>query len=168
VKVRQEIADAKLYLVGAGDDPADEQLLVAEATRLDVLHAVVFVGQLPRDKAFEYVLDADVCVSPIFPNPVFNPASPTKLIEYMALGKAVVANDHPDQRFVIEQSGAGICVPWDERAFADALVKLLSAPQLADAMGQKGPRWVANNRAYPTIADAVEREYVRMVAAPQE
>jgi hypothetical protein len=39
-----------------------------------------------------------------------NPASPTKLVEYMALGKAVVANDHPDQRMVLEQSGAGICV----------------------------------------------------------
>jgi glycosyltransferase involved in cell wall biosynthesis len=163
-KVRERIPDAKLYLVGPGE-AVDRQLLVAEATRLGLMDAVVFVGQLPRDKAFEYVRDANVCVSPIFPNPVFNPASPTKLIEYMALGKAVVANDHPDQRFVIEQSRGGICVPWDEQAFADALIALLPAAELADAMGERGKRWVALNRAYPIIADNVEREYLRIAMA---
>jgi len=168
-KVREQVADAKLYLVGAGEDPADEQSLVDEAQRLNVLAAVVFTGQLPRDVAFKYVQDADVCVSPIFPNPVLNPASPTKLVEYMALGKAVVANDHPDQRMVLEQSDAGICVPWDEGAFASAIVKLMTSGQLASAMGERGRRWVARNRAYPIIADHVERAFLKMLtAAPGE
>ena len=164
-KVREQVSDAKLYLVGAGDDPSHEQSLVDEARRLNVLDAVVFTGQLPRDEAFEYVQEADVCVSPIFPNPVLNPASPTKLVEYMALGKAVVANDHPDQRMVLEQSGAGICVPWDEAAFASAIVKLMTSPQLASAMGERGRNWVARNRAYPIIADRVERAFLKVSAA---
>jgi len=164
-KVREQVSDAKLYLVGAGDDPSHEQSLVDEARRLNVLDAVVFTGQLPRDEAFEYVQEADVCVSPIFPNPVLNPASPTKLVEYMALGKAVVANDHPDQRMVLEQSGAGICVPWDEAAFASAIVKLMTSPQLATAMGERGRNWVASNRAYPIIADRVERAFLKVSAA---
>ena len=161
-KVRERVPDAKLYLVGAGDDPADEQSLIDEARRLEVLPAVVFTGQVPRDAAFKYVRDADVCVSPIFPNPVLNPASPTKLVEYMALGKAVVANDHPDQRLVLEQSDAGICVPWEEEAFATAIVKLMNSPQLANAMGERGRHWVARNRAYPIIADLVERTFLKV------
>ncbi len=42
---------------------------------------------------------------------ILRAASPTKLVEYMAMGKAVVANDHPEQKRVIEESGAGYCVP---------------------------------------------------------
>ena len=164
-KVREQISDAKLYLIGAGDDPADQQSLIDEARRLDVLEAVVFTGNLPRDEAFRYVQEADVCVSPIFPNLVLKAASPTKLVEYMALGKAVVANDHPDQRMVLEQSGAGICVPWDEGAFAAAIVELMNSPQLASAMGQRGRRWVASNRAYSIIADRVERAFLKVLGS---
>src|SRR5690606_17527731 len=116
-RVREQIPDAKLYLVGRGDHPEDEELLINEAKRLDLLSAVVFVGHLPREQALAYVRDAKVCVSPFYPTPILNSTSPTKLIEYMAMGKAVVANDHPEQRLVIEESGAGYCVSWDEAAF---------------------------------------------------
>lgn len=165
-KVREEIPDAKLYLVGKGDDPSDEQMLVDEARRLNVEAAVVFVGQLPRAQALEYVQDADVCVSPIDPTPVFNVASPTKLVEYMAMGKAVVANDQPDQRLLIERSGGGYCVPWDEAAFARAIVAIMRAPDMARDMGERGRRYAVANRSYSIIADVVERDMLRAAAGP--
>ena len=127
-EVRKQVDGAKLYLVGRGDDPGDELLLRAEAARLGIESSVVFVGHLPQAQALEYVRDACVCVSPFFPTPILNSTSPTKLVEYMAMGKSVVANDHPEQRLVIEQSRAGLCVPWSEEAFAAAVVKLLRSP----------------------------------------
>jgi glycosyltransferase involved in cell wall biosynthesis len=159
--VRQELPDVKLYLVGSADDPRDEQDLLDEARRLGVWSAVALVGQLPRSDALRYVAEADVCVSPIFPTPILNAASPTKLIEYMAMGKAVVANDHPEQRLVIEESGGGYCVPYEEDAFAAAIVSLLRAPDLAGAMGERGRKYAADHRAYGFIADQVERELLR-------
>ncbi|HEX6998139.1 MAG TPA: glycosyltransferase family 4 protein [Gammaproteobacteria bacterium] len=165
--VRRRVPDAKLYLVGGGEDPSDEQALVDEATRHGVLDAVVFVGELPREEALRYVREADVCVSPIYCTPVLRPGSPTKLVEYLALGKAVVANDHPEQRLVIEQSGAGYCVPWEEQAFADAVVELLEAPPaLRRVMGERGRRYVAEHRSYDKLADLVEQSLVRVVAPP--
>ncbi|MGH8138277.1 MAG: glycosyltransferase, partial [Steroidobacteraceae bacterium] len=89
---------------------------------------------------------------------------PTKLIEYMAMGKAVVANTHPEQKVLIEASGCGYCVPYDEDAFADAIVKLLSNPELAGSMGARGRRYVVEHRGYGIIADLVERELRRVVA----
>jgi glycosyltransferase involved in cell wall biosynthesis len=59
-KVREDIPDAKLYMIGRGDDPSDEQLLVDEARRLKLLPALVLVGQLPRADALKYVREADV------------------------------------------------------------------------------------------------------------
>jgi glycosyltransferase involved in cell wall biosynthesis len=160
--VRKELPDVKLYLVGSADDPRDEQELLDEAQRLGVRSGVALVGQLPQSEALRYVAEADVCVSPIVPTPILNAGSPTKLIEYMAMGKAVVANDHPEQRLVIEQSGAGYCVPYQEEAFAAAVVALLFAPDLARAMGERGRVYAAEHRGYGIIADLVERELLQV------
>ncbi len=123
----------------------------------------MFVGQLPREEALAYVREADVCASPFFPSPVLRSASPTKLIEYMAMGKAVVANDHPEQARVIAESGAGLCVPWEEEPFAAAIAALLEDPRGARRMGECGRRWVIDHRAYNVIADTVERRMLDIV-----
>jgi len=156
-EVLKQVPNAKLYFVGAGDDPADEKILDKEAERLNVRGSVVMVGHLPQAEALRYVQEADVCVSPIYPNPILNAASPTKLVEYMALGKAVVANDIPEQRLVIEESGGGYCVPWSEQAFAEAIVTLLSSPEKRTEMGERGRRYALQHRSYKVIADLVER-----------
>jgi len=165
VKVRAELPAARLYLVGKAEDAADEDFLKREAQRLGVAESVVFVGQLPQSKALQYVQDADVCVSPLYPTPVFNVASPTKLVEYMAMGKAVVANTHPDQQFLIDESGGGYCVPYEEEAFAKAILALLHAPDLARTMGERGKRYALKHRTYGTIADIVERQMVSILAS---
>lgn len=162
-KVRHQLPNAKLYIVGGADDPSDEQILKDEAKRLGISHAIIFTGYLPMKEAWRYVSEADVCVSPFYPTPILNSTSPTKLIEYMALGKAVVANNHPEQSLIISESGAGICVPWEENAFSDAIVKLLSQPAIAEEMGQKGRRYVEEYRSYTAIADALENEYFRII-----
>ena len=82
--------------------------------RLGIADRVVFTGALPRDEAFAYVRAADVCLSPIYPSPMLDVASPTKLVEYMALAKPVIANEHPEQTQVLDASGGGLHVPWDE------------------------------------------------------
>jgi glycosyltransferase involved in cell wall biosynthesis len=166
--VKQELPDVKLYVVGSGDDPRDEQEVIAEAIRLGVKESLVMVGRLPQQAALRYVLDADVCLSPFFPTPILNSTSPTKLIEYMAMGKAVVANDHPEQRLVIEQSGGGFCVPYDADAFAGAVLSLLRSPELARTMGERGRQYATAHRDYGSIADAVERELLSVAQRRRE
>jgi glycosyltransferase involved in cell wall biosynthesis len=160
-RVRTSVPGARLYIVGRGDDPADEAFLESEVARLKLQSSVVFVGQLPQADALRFVREADVCVSPI--PEILRAASPTKLVEYMAMGKAVVANDHPEQKRVIEESGAGYCVPWEEQSFADAIVRLLNDPETAQAMGRRGRRYVLDHRTYATIAAAVEQQFLDIV-----
>jgi glycosyltransferase involved in cell wall biosynthesis len=162
VRVRASVPSARLYVVGRGDHPEDEAFLSSEVARLDLQSAVVFVGQLPQPEAMRYVREADVCLSPI-PTAMLRAASPTKLVEYMAMGKAVVANDHPEQKRVIEESGAGYCVPYEEQPFADAIVKLLQDPQAAQSMGRRGRSYVLEHRNYGVIAAAVEARLLEIV-----
>ncbi len=158
--VRNECEDVCLYLVGKGDHPSDELELREEARRLGVEDHLVITGFLPQDQAWRYLEYADVCVSPIRPSPVLDAGSPTKLVEYMAAGKAVVANDHPDQRTVISESRSGICVPYDEKAFADAVVYLLMHPKEAGEMGKRGRDYVEKKRDYEGITDMVESRLI--------
>lgn len=158
-KVLKVVPDAKLLFVGGGDDPSDEALLKAEVDQRGMVGSVSFTGFVPMDTAWGHVKRAAVCISPFYPTPILNSTSPTKLIEYMAIGKPVVANDHPEQRMVISESGAGICVPYEEEAFAAAIVELLLDPVRARVMGEKGRRYVEGRRTYKVIADMVESRY---------
>ncbi len=157
------IPKARLYIVGRGDDPADETFLKNEVSRLGLQASVIFVGQLPQPQALQYVQEADVCVSPLYPTPILRPSSPTKLVEYMAMGKPVVANDLPEQQRLIEASGAGYCVPFEEKLFAAAVVRLLDDPEAARSMGQRGRRYVLEHRTYAAIATVVERRLLEIV-----
>jgi glycosyltransferase involved in cell wall biosynthesis len=161
-RVLEDEPATRLYLVGGAEDPGDVGVLRDEAARLGITGAVVFSGFLPRAEAFRIVRRARVCVSPFYPTPILNSTSPTKLVEYMALGKCVVANDHPEQRLVIEESGAGLCVPYEEGAFAEAIVRLLRDPLLAAKMGALGRAYVCEQRDYRSIAETLEATYRRL------
>ena len=158
-KVLDKIPDAKLYMVGDSENSEDLELLKMEAQRLKVDHATIFTGNLPRNEAIEYVKIASVGISPFFPTPILNSTSPTKLIEYMALGIPVVANDHPEQYKIIKESKAGYCVPYNENAFAAAIIVLLGDRDKQKDMGQKGAIYVKNYRCYKIIADKLENQY---------
>lgn len=158
-EVLAQYPSAKLYLVGGGQCDEDEQLLIDEASRLDILDSIVFTGFLPVEQAWQYVHQADVCVSPFYPTPILNSTSPTKLVEYMAFGKPVVANDHPDQQVVIQGGQCGYCVPWDEVKFAEAIGELIANPQRAKDMGESGKRYVEEHRAYHAIAEKLDGVY---------
>jgi glycosyltransferase involved in cell wall biosynthesis len=161
--VRESVPAVLLYVVGRGDNPEDEIFFKEEIARLDMERSVVMVGHLPHSQALQYVVEADVCTSPFYPTPVLRSASPTKLVEYMALGKAVVANDHPEQKRIIEEAGAGLCVPYDERQFAAAIVTLLRDPQTTRIMGERGRRYAIEHRSYGVIADAVEKRMLDII-----
>ena len=124
---------------------------------------MLFRSFLKREIAWKYVHKADVCVSPFYPTPILNSTSPTKLVEYMAMGKPVVANDHPEQSNIITESKCGLCVPYEESAFAQAIVDLLSDPKMAHQMGLNGRSYIEKFRTYSTIADHVERQLIKLL-----
>lgn len=161
-KVVKNGINARLLFIGKGIDAQDEEIILSESKRFGVIERVEITGFLPRNKALELIEQADVCLSPYYPTPILNSTSPTKLIEYMALGKAVVANDHPEQKLVLKESNAGVCVSWNEKEFAEAIKKILDDPNKKKLMGERGRRYVEKKRTYDIIADAVENELLKI------
>jgi glycosyltransferase involved in cell wall biosynthesis len=157
--VRKRVPQASLVVVGEGEVPEEREELEALARRLGLQDCVRFTGFLPMVQAWRWAASAEVCVSPLYPSLVLRSSSPTKLLEYMALGKPVVANDHPDQSRVISESGAGLCVPWGVETFAGAIAHLLEHPDVAREMGARGPGWVMRHRSYESLAGMAMEEY---------
>jgi glycosyltransferase involved in cell wall biosynthesis len=156
---------ARLLLIGAAANTADRAQLESRAASTAMTAHVEFTGYLPHAQALEQAARADIGLSPIPPLPIFEVASPTKLIEYMALGLPVVANDHPEQKMILSESRAGICTPWGARHFARA-VRWLGAHSVSErmAIGARGRDWVKVNRSYTSIADGVERKCLEVIA----
>lgn len=154
---------AQLTLVGEGDSPHERAALEEQVKRLGISKSVTFTGFIPMDQAWSIAARAAVCVSPFLPNAVLASASPTKLVEYMALGRPVVCNDHPEQSQVIRESGAGLCVAWGASEFARAIAWMLKHPEEAERMGANGPAWVERCRTYPAISERVLRQYERII-----
>jgi glycosyltransferase involved in cell wall biosynthesis len=165
-KVVDEFPNARLLLVGCGHMPGDETLLESEARRLGVVERLSITGWRPMREAWSYVRAADVCLSPYPPVPILRSTSPTKLIEYLAFAKPVVANDHPEQSLVIEQSGGGVICEWSEDGFARGILHLLRDPGAATRMGAAGKRFVEQHRTHTKMTDVVEQVYRRLTAGP--
>ena len=155
------IPTARLVFVGGGWMPEDEELLRREAARLGIAGSIAITGWLPMREAWQQVRRAALCVSPYLPVPILRSTSPTKLIEYMALGKAVVANDHPEQADVLRESGAGIVCGWKEHEFAAATIELLNDPERCKEMGAAGRRYVAEHRTHWAMVELVASRYRR-------
>ena len=157
--VRQRIPGAQLMFVGEGDHPSERHALERKAKELEFGDSVVFTGFVPMEEAWARCASAAVCVSPFYPSQILASTSPTKLVEYLALGRPVVCNDHPEQSEIIRESQAGLCVEWSASAFAAAITELLTHPERAEEMASRGPAWVAAKRTYPTIAASVWNRY---------
>jgi len=164
--VTAEGLDAVLAVVGVAPD-ADRRRLERGADRQGMSERLIFTGHLPLIEALAYVRRADVCLAP-FPTwpALYLSATPTKLVEYLAMGRPVVASDHPDQRRVIEQSGAGLIVSNGPESFAAAILGLLANPGDAEAMGARGPAWVAAHRDYAVLSRTVAEVYDRLLGRP--
>tara|TARA_R110002096_G_scaffold32807_3_gene95276 strand:+ start:2446 stop:3606 length:1161 start_codon:yes stop_codon:yes gene_type:complete len=123
-------ADAHLLMVG--DGPARPEL-EAQAARLGVTDRVTFTGVVQRDAVPHYVAAFDIALQPH----VVAYASPLKLIEYLALGRAIVAPSTPNIREILTDGATGLLFePGDTVAFAEAIVRLANDTPLREALGQ--------------------------------
>lgn len=160
--VRQTFPHTTLVFVGEGDFPHERAKLERLVAEKGLADAVMFTGFIPMEQAWQWVATAEVCASPIAPCDTLAMASPTKLIEYMACGKPVVVNNHPEQTQIMMECRVGELVPWSAEGFAEGIRRLLSDPGQAAARAANGPGWVRAHRTYDQIAECVMARYLEL------
>jgi glycosyltransferase involved in cell wall biosynthesis len=162
-KLQNDGYKVKLIFIGDGEYPNDREVIIQEAKKYNIMNSIEITGFMSQNDAWDYIRDADVCLSPFYPTPILNSTSPTKIIEYMALGKAVVANNHPEQKKIIEESKCGICVDYSESEFAGAIEAILDDEKEKVEMGINGRKYVLMKRSYSFIAENVNKKLYEIV-----
>ena len=133
--VRRQRDDVRWIVLGDG---ALFDEVRADIARRGLDDTVELTGMVPRERAVELLAACEVCVSPHVPNPDGSRffGSPTKLFEYMGLGRAIVASDLEQIGEVIDHERTGLlCPPGDAGAAATAVLRLLADPDLRARLG---------------------------------
>lgn len=149
--------DVYCVITGKGDAlPALKKL----AAELDIDEYVWFTGWISDEDLVRYLSTADICLDPDPSNPLNDRCTMIKIMEYMALGKPIVAFDLPEHR-VTAQDAAAYARPNDELDFARQIASLMDDPARREAMGYAGRRRVETELAWrysvPNLLEAYRK-----------
>jgi glycosyltransferase involved in cell wall biosynthesis len=127
--------DVLFVLIGYGDELDALKRLSSE---LAIDQWVWFTGEVTDDELFRrYLSTADLCVTPDPATPYTERSTFIKMMEYMALEKAIVAFDLRENR--ASAGDAAVYVPGnDSAAFARAIADLMDDPSKREEMGRVG------------------------------
>jgi len=134
---RQEV---HFGIVGGGTSLRELQAL---ARRLCIDEHVTFTGRVPDRDMLAMLNTADVCVNPDVPSELNDKSTMNKVMEYMALGKAIVQFDLCEGRYTAQ--GASLYARHNDIAdFAEKILELLDNPERRAQMGELGRHRVVN------------------------
>jgi glycosyltransferase involved in cell wall biosynthesis len=131
------------------------------ATQLGLDDYVWFTGWVSDADLLRYIASADICVDPDPSNPFTDRSTMTKMAEYMALAKPIVAFDLPEHRRTA-QAAAIYVRPNDELEFARALAQLADDPERRRTMGVLARRRVETELAWHYSARTLVEAYRRL------
>lgn len=150
----------RVLMIGDGPRRRGCELL---ATQLRVAGRIEWTGTVPHDVALRRLASCDVLASPHVPlehQPFFG--SPTKLFEYMGLGRPIVASSLEQLGEVLEHGRTAFLVPpADPVLLANGISEVLASPDRGAGLGRAARReaeqrhtWAARARQ---ILEAVEQ-----------
>jgi glycosyltransferase involved in cell wall biosynthesis len=128
----------------------------------------VFTGLVPQSEGAEHLAACDILASPHVPNPDGTPffGSPTKLFEYMAMGRAIVASDLDQVGEILEHGRAGQMVePGSVDSLVRGLAALVDDPARRAALGAEARRLAVERHTWREHTARIVRALGQVVPA---
>ena len=122
-----------------------------------VLEKATFTGGLQGEERLAVVQQAEV-----FALPSYTENFGGVVTEAMASGVPVVISDQVNIWPDVSRAGAGLVVPCDAEATAEALRTILQDPERGKQMGNSGRRWVAEHLPWNVVAAQMANAYEEM------
>lgn len=137
----QSRQDIVFVLIGDGMKRVETEKQVATLG----LRNVLMLPPVPKDDARLYINAADLCLVTLQDIPLFDGAIPTKLIDYMACGKAVLCGIRGEAERIVDDAGAGVIFePDNDEQLSELVLELLNDGTRAEKMGAGGLAYVQN------------------------
>jgi len=137
-----ELVDGEAVFALIGDGPLKASLVASAEER--GLDNVSFHAQLTRDAVAPVLAASNALLVPLSKHPTFSDFVPSKMIDFMAVGRPVVLSAMGESARMLTQAGAGVVVPpEDPEGLATAVRWLASDPAAAVEMGERGRAFAA-------------------------
>jgi len=158
-KILAKLPDTKLVICGEGEEKPS---IVNLIKKLGLEAAITFYGTVNLD-----TLSALYTTSSVFVLPSINRLEAFGIVqlEAMACYTPVVAADIPGVNSVMDIGKSGLLVPkQNPDAISEAVIRILSNPELIKSMGARGRQLVETKYDWPIISKEVEAVYRKAIA----
>jgi len=142
---------ARLLIVGRGED---EERLKALAASRGLSQNIVFGGLQPYSALPDIIRSSDVCINPFELNSVTRDILPTKLFQYLACGKPVVATELPGTVPFLSGEEHGM-VYASVDACLDRVAELLGNSAMCRQLGERGRDISVSKYQWRSIAETM-------------
>lgn len=138
----------RLLMIGDGVKMPE---VVQALTAANVADQAVLTGLVPQADGPRYLAACDILASPHVPNADGTPffGSPTKLFEYMAMGRAIIASDLDQVGEILEHGRAAqMTVPGSVESLVTGLRALIEDPARRAALGREARRLAVDRHTW--------------------
>lgn len=128
----------RVHLLMVGDG-IKKPMVLENLEKSDVINISTLTGLVPQEDGPKHLAACDILVSPHIPNADGTPffGSPTKLFEYMAMGKGIVASNLDQIGEVLEHNRtAWLVKPGDLEELIQGIKKLIDNESLRNNFGR--------------------------------
>ena len=152
-EVVREIPEAKLLIVGDGPQRPKLEGIIAE---LGLQKQVIITGFQPYHAMPQYINLAVICINTFLVTDATRDIFPTKIVQYLACGKAVIATSLPGMIAVISGEHQGVVYADSTGEMVAEVVLLLKSTQRRQQLEQAGLNYVKQAHSDDKIAHQLE------------
>jgi glycosyltransferase involved in cell wall biosynthesis len=130
----EKVPKLRLIIIGPRTDYVDE--LVELAEQFGVSSHVHFKPLIPPDQVPQHLAQADVGIYPSLLDPYTNMATPTKVLEYAAMGLPIIAARVQALELLFPDSAILFFEPGNAHEFANCVLELYNNPKKREELVQ--------------------------------
>ena len=152
-QVLSEFPKARALIIGEGPQ---KNALIKQTVQLGISDKIIFIGKVPYENVPLYVNASEICVAPFSTDRCLRIGSSSlKLCEYLACGKPVVSSKISGLEYLEEKKLGFLTNVGNGEELAQYILRLLRDPFLRKQMGEKGRKYVLENRSWESVTNQV-------------
>ncbi len=152
-EVIKEIPEAKLLIVGDGAQRPELERIISE---LGLEKQVIITGFQPYQTMPQYINLATVCINPFLITDATRDIFPSKIVQYIACGKAAVATPLPGIKTLLPGESHGVIYAASADEAVGEVVSLLKSTERRQQLGDAGLNYVRQVHSHEKIAHQLE------------
>ena len=142
IDVANELSDFKIKFKIIGDG-ANKDSVINYARKCS---NISIQSSMPRYDLVSEIMSSSICIVPLINSPLFDKSLPSKIFEYMACGKPIIASIDGDVKNLLNVSSAGIFVePENSLKLTEAIIYYYNHPEKRIQDGKNGKLYVEKN-----------------------